>query len=58
MARLAASLCWADKQFEIFADENEQESEISVHFCDTGRRFCPVNFFCWAAACFIFVHVD
>jgi hypothetical protein len=45
LAIVAVSLSWADKQFEIFADENEQEAEISVHFCDTGRVFCPVNFF-------------
>ena len=45
MTGVAVSLCWTDKQFEIVADKNEQESEISVHFCDMGRLFCPNNVF-------------
>jgi hypothetical protein len=45
MAGLAVSLSWTDEQFEIVADKNEQYSEISVHFCDTGRLLCPINVF-------------
>jgi hypothetical protein len=45
MAGVAVSLSWTDKPFEIVADKNEQDSEISVHFCDTRRFFCPVNVF-------------
>lgn len=57
MAGVAASLSWTDEQFEIFANKNEQFSEIWVHFCDTGRLFCPINVFWLAAACIKFAHM-